>query len=323
VLLLPALALAHVPFDVGHTTITELNPASAAEGGQWFEVRNNTASTQNLVEQVFTDTDGDTFAVAFTVLVRSGEHVVFASEDSTIDADYRFPAAFDVRADAGAVVHTDLGTTVDDVRWDAAWGMSGVWQVTEPLAANSWANDLPTNWCAAAPETPGEPNLPCPGADTDADADGYTPADGDCDDTDPTVFPGAPDGPEPANDGDCDGTRDEDPPAEPDTGGGGDTGGDTGVDTGADTGADTSADTSADTGVDTGIDTGVDSGVDSGGDTGWGDTAATDTGRAGTDTGAPDPACGCVTTGAAGGLPGLILAAGLARRRGRRERAVG
>jgi hypothetical protein len=218
-------------------TITELHVGAAADGGQWFELRNVSGAGQNLIEQVFTDGDGDTFQVLLTVIVRDGEHVIFASEDSTADADYRFPAAFDLRAAAGTVHHTDTLGTVDEVRWDEAWGVSGIWQVDPAVAANEWANDLPGSWCAGA-GTPGADNVACPGADSDDDGDGFTEQDGDCDDTNPDVHPGAPDGPDIPDDGDCDGTRDDDPPV--------DTGHDTGADTGTpDTGRDTAADTGA------------------------------------------------------------------------------
>jgi hypothetical protein len=245
VLLLIAAAAAHIPFDRGTTTITEVDARPAADGGQWFEVRNDSGAGQNLVEQVFTDADGDTFQVALTVIVHDGDYAVFASPDSTVAADYHFPEGFDLRADAGAVVHTDLHGVVDEVVWDAGWGMSPTesWQVDAGVVANEWANDRPGNWCGGT-GSPGAANTRCPGTDTDDDGDGWTELAGDCDDADARVFPGAIDWADPdANDADCDGVRDD--------GTGVDTGGvDTGdsgepTDTGGDTGStDTSTDTS-------------------------------------------------------------------------------
>lgn len=262
-LLLPALALAHVPFPRGTTTITEVHAGPASEGGQWFELRNNATVGQNLVEQVYTDADGDTFQITLTVIVRPGEYVVFASADSTVDRDVTLPAGFDLRPDAGAVVHTDLTGVVDEVVWDAGWGIAatGPHQLDLGVAANEWANDLPTNWCAAA-GTPGVDNQHCPGADTDDDGDGWSEVAGDCDDHDPDVFPGAVDGADVSDDGDCDGTRDEDGPV--------------------DTGPIDSGD-SGDTG-DTDVDTDTDSGADSG---------DTPSGSDDTDTGAPEPSREC------------------------------
>lgn len=62
-------------------------------------------------------------------------------------------------------------------------------------------------------ETVGDtiPDLPGEGVDTwgmDIDGDGWTPADGDCDDTQYSVNPGAYDDPDNDRDDDCDGTRD-------------------------------------------------------------------------------------------------------------------
>lgn len=53
----------------------------------------------------------------------------------------------------------------------------------------------------------------CIGEDTgctDSDSDGYTPAQGDCDDSNASTYPGAPDGDMNGDDSDCDGTSDED-----------------------------------------------------------------------------------------------------------------
>ena len=111
------------------------------------------------------------------------------------------------------------------------------------------------------------------GTYVDEDGDGFSVEEGDCDDTNPAVYPGAPEGTPGAFgggdgiDNDCDGEVDE-----RDTGGGGiDTGRDSGKDTGRDSGGgwiDTGKDTGRDTGgggIDTGRDTGKDTGVDTGG----------------------------------------------------------
>ena len=105
----------------------------------------------------------------------------------------------------------------------------------------------------------------------DEDGDGFSVDEGDCDDTDPSVYPGAPEGTPGAFgggdgiDNDCDGLVDE-----RDTGGGG-------IDTGKDTGRDSGGGGWIDTGggwIDTGRDTGgggwIDTGRDTGKDTGGG-----------------------------------------------------
>ncbi len=296
-LLLAPLAAAHVPFARGTTTITEVHAGPAADGGQWFEVRNNTAVGQNLVEQVYTDADGDTFQVTLTLIVRPGAYAVFANAESPVDRDVTLPDGFDLRPDAGAVVHTDLTGVVDEVVWDAGWGVTaaGAHQLDLGVAANEWANDRPANWCPAEPGTgtPGADNARCPGIDTDDDGDGVTEHDGDCDDRDPDVHPGAPD--RPPDDGNCDGVREEARPE--DTGGADDTGG----------GDDTA-------GGDSG------SALDSGdsGDSDTADTGLPDPGNpdATEDTGATRPcATGCKNSGPATSALLLLTGLGMLRRR--------
>jgi hypothetical protein len=295
VLLLVPLAAAHVPFARGTTTITEVHAGPAADGGQWFEVRNNATNGQNLVEQVFTDADGDSFQVTLTLIVRPGEYAVFASAESPVERDVTLPAGFDLRPEAGAVLHTDLLGVVDEVVWDATWGVGAALphQLDGGLASNEWANDRPANWCpdptGSAAGTPGTDNTRCPGVETDDDGDGVTELDGDCDDRNASVYPGAPDGTEVPDDGDCDGTRDEDGP--------GDTGDTAIVDTG-----DTAPVDTAETG-DT-ADTGDTAAPDTG-DTA--DSARVDTADTDSDTAPPSDDAGCGSGCRAGSAWMLLL----------------
>jgi len=313
VLLFVPLAAAHVPFARGTTTITEVHAGPAAEGGQWFELRNNASNGQNLVEQVFTDADGDTFQITLTVIVRAGEYAVFASAESPVARDVTLPAGFDLRPEAGAVRHTDLLGVVDEVVWDATWGVGSALphQLDGGFASNEWANDRPANWCpdpaGSAAGTPGADNARCPGVDTDDDGDDVTELDGDCDDRDASVYPGAPDETAPSDDGDCDGVRDDDGP--------GDTGDTAVVDTGDTAPADTAdtADT-AETGDTARPDTADTAAPDSADTAGTGDTAAP----------APLPAgpCGAGCGGASAWMLVLSLAS-VGRARSPRSRRRG
>ncbi len=215
--LLPT-ARAHMPFSEGMFTITEIHAGPAADGGQWFEIRNNTAATQNLVEQVFTDTAGNAFTVSAGVLVAAGAAAVLAAPDSPVSAPVllRLPAGFSFAPAAGRLAHTDLNGDVDAVAWDSAWAMpaDAPLSLGAPLLTDTWANDLPQNWCVL-PASPGAENAACPGQDRDDDGDGFSELDGDCDDADPAIRPDPGglllDDADPARaDDDCDGSRDED-----------------------------------------------------------------------------------------------------------------
>ncbi len=211
ILLAIATAAAHVQFERGTFTITEIHAGPAAEGGQWFEVRNDSASGQNLVEQVFTDGDGSSKQLTLTLIVRTGEYAVLAHPDSTVDADALLVTDFDIEALADTLTHSDISGVVDEVIWDDSWGLDVTQaHAVNPIAVgNEWANDLSSNWCAALP-TPGVANAWCPGSDTDDDGDGLSEQEGDCDDTDPAVMPGALDDADvSSDDADCDGVRDD------------------------------------------------------------------------------------------------------------------
>lgn len=211
-LFLFSLAIAHVPFAQGTFTITELHPGLSGDGGQWFEVHNNTTLTQNLIEQVFEDTDGTSFQISEVLLVPPDGYAVLAAPGSTVAYDVLLPEGFEINPTLGQLTHRDLLGVVDQVTWTAAWGLdqAQAWALDAAMVRQEWGNDLAYNWCLATP-TPRMANLPCPAQALDADGDGYSRAQGDCDEQAGFRHPNVWDDLDAASaDDDCDGVRDED-----------------------------------------------------------------------------------------------------------------
>jgi hypothetical protein len=109
--------------------------------------------------------------------------------------------------------------SLDSVSWDDGATMpdeAGASMSLDPSLTTAADNDDPGAWCAA-PEawledgdlgSPGLANAPCP--TVDHDGDGYSEAEGDCDDDDPAFNPGEPDAWYDGVDHDCDGWSDYD-----------------------------------------------------------------------------------------------------------------
>jgi len=198
-----ALSLAHVPFAPGVWVITEIDPRPIQDGGQWFEVYNNSSVTQNLVELGFRNGAGQEISIVAPLLVAAESVVVLAASGSPVEgAALHFDPSFQLD---GMLVHFDhISGDLDSVSWDQSWPFPGG---LSPRALHSpWANNLPYNWCSGS--SPGQLNPACPEDTQDLDQDGYTIDD--CDDQNPEVHPGQPDFPD-GVDQDCDGPIDEDP----------------------------------------------------------------------------------------------------------------
>lgn len=189
--------------------------------GQWFEIRN--VADELLFIEGLTIQDGSGTQVinlptGSGLQLAVGDHLVFGVSDNDsdsgaadfnggipVDVTYSFfsDMEMDPSADALVIRHTASGTVLDEVRWTTEWSLpEGASLQAGPQALFEWPNDLPYNWCASAKYippnglkgTPGEDNEPCAGAGDDADGDGYSESQGDCDDTDPYVNPAAIDG---------------------------------------------------------------------------------------------------------------------------------
>lgn len=245
-LLLAALpARAASPSAAGHLTISEFQSDTdrvAQYYGEWFELYNNYPGTLELQGVTITNDDGEVITVADSYLVAAGDYVVFGVSDERtetaddfngnvgVDIVYAF-ADFNMDAPDDFLTVAYAGVTLDEVDWEAAWGISLDYahQSSKHVTALEWANDLSSNWCSSGTFISGSGMYGSPGAENDYcgtgpgidnDEDGYSEQEGDCDDSDENVNPGVVDGndgvPQSSggggdanDDADCDGTRDD------------------------------------------------------------------------------------------------------------------
>jgi hypothetical protein len=203
----------------GDLVITEIlqNPGVVADAGaEWFEVLNTSALTVDLqgLELV---TDG-TVVVNTSLVVAPGGYVVFGvSSDPLVNGgapiDFAYGGSLILGNAADEVSVEYQGLVFDVVAWDDGATFpdpSGASMSLDPGASDAVSNDVGSAWCTAVDPfgdgdlgTPGAANPACAGV-VDADSDGFDTT-SDCDDTDPTVNPGATEVAYDGIDQDCDG----------------------------------------------------------------------------------------------------------------------
>jgi Lamin Tail Domain/Putative metal-binding motif len=208
----------------GAVVITEVfpNPTGSDDLREWLEVHNTTAAALNLQGWVLADQGGDAYQIVGTTLIGAGGYgVVAGSTDPALNggltAAGEWGSGFDL-----ANVEDEIVMSLDGVEMDAmAYDLGDDYLDFEGVSLNldsgqidPVANDDPAAWCATVTGTfaeglgtPGLANESCP-PPPDADGDGYAIGEGDCDDGDATVYPGAwelADG----LDNDCNGTVDD------------------------------------------------------------------------------------------------------------------
>lgn len=208
----------------GSLVITEImnNPGKTTDNkGEWFEVYNNSGSDvylDGLTIMSTVDNDSHTIPVDAGLLVEDGGYVVLAksgviTENGGVTADYVYGNDITLSNEDDNLLIYGEGQLIDGVSWDDGATMpdpDGGSLTLDPWYTNSTDNDLPGWWCAALDEwavgsdagSPGSENELC--SHFDHDGDGMSRDDGDCDDSDATVYLGAPEITE-AVDNDCDG----------------------------------------------------------------------------------------------------------------------
>jgi hypothetical protein len=212
------------------------NPADTLDpDGEFFEVVNTSSRTLILNGLIIaSDTDGDWHTVTSDelLLLEPGEYFVFASNpeyvtNGNVNVDYAYLDEWG-NPDVVLLNETDDirliadGITIDSITWDDGATMpdlQGASMGVDPWSMGATGNDDPVNWCAATEEwgnpgsdygSPGVENELC--STWDHDGDGFTGDEGDCDDGDAGVYPGAFE----ATDGldtDCDGESESAPTA--------------------------------------------------------------------------------------------------------------
>ncbi len=224
----------------GDLTITEFMADPSYESNynaEWFEIHN--ATTRNLdLNGLVVGSDADSgFTVLTSLLVPAGEYVVFGVNANTatnggitVDYPYSYFTQMRLQRAADSISLSFAGALIDEVVWNngSGWGVTQNYShhVNLPIEPLSWANDLAHNWCASVTiggsgsggswrGTPGVANSQlCNGSSSDDDGDGYSEVQGDCDDADSSVNPGAIDGDAAPfgranDDADCDGVIDD------------------------------------------------------------------------------------------------------------------
>lgn len=207
----------------GDILITEVmnDPVAVFDtSGEWFELVNTSERPINLVNWAIRDFNGDSVTIDGSLIVEPGGRVVLGVEgDPTrnggVTVDYVYDRdAFDLENTTDVIGLEVAGEVVALVEYDSSWrqvaGRSMQLDREFEAARSASVKDF---WClssqpigdSADQGTPGTVNRLCP--NVDHDGDGFSLEDGDCDDTDPGISPGA-DEVWNGIDDDCDGTVD-------------------------------------------------------------------------------------------------------------------
>jgi len=204
----------------GDLVFTELmvDPLASMDGeGEWIELANRSGRTvwlDGLVLRV----DGEaTGLLATGAAVEPGARVLLGvSADPARNGGVTLAALWADRPlgnRGGELALEADGVVLDHTTWAAA--PAGASLGLDLEVADPAANDLAEAWCPATEPwadgdfgSPGTTNEPC--STLDRDGDGVAPADGDCDESDPSIHRGAEERPYDGVDQDCDGWSDDD-----------------------------------------------------------------------------------------------------------------
>ncbi len=193
----------------GDLIIVEMmvNPYTVSDSvGEWIEIYNASTSTRSLDGLVLMDSNIDWHQIdsGGSLQVAPGDVVVLGvSSDELVNGGVTVDYVY---TDLGLSNETDdlflmaSDLVIDTVSWDDGATMpddAGSSVTLDPWQYDTTANDLASNWCPSQQAwgvgqdmgTPGDENELC--TTVDHDGDGYNGDEGDCDDADDTIYPGA------------------------------------------------------------------------------------------------------------------------------------
>jgi hypothetical protein len=210
-------------WEIGVLQIVEVmaNPDRVTDRkGEWFEVYNASTSPQSLNGLVIvSEGSGESHLVtwATALTVAPGAYFVFGNEQNQGDngglsVDYEY-ADISLGNESDQVQLVGEGLVVAAIAWDDGLTMpdtTGASMSLDPVGYGAGVVGTSNQWCASVQRWAATSDLGTPGATNegcstwDHDGDGMSIDDGDCDDADPSAYPGAPevDG---TIDNDCDG----------------------------------------------------------------------------------------------------------------------
>lgn len=206
------------PNDVLITELMTHPLARSERDAEWFEVQNASARDIDLVGWTIVS-GAESAVISSSVVIAPGARVVLAANASA-EANGDVGAAYGYD---GNIIHLDdeddlglqvNGTTVFDVSWDSSWPIAqGASMTLDPDHQSPSEARSAAWWCNSASSLPdgdlGTPNAVNDQCTTvDEDGDGYSEAEGDCNDVSSLVHPGAGDVWDNL-DNDCDGVVDD------------------------------------------------------------------------------------------------------------------